>query len=54
MKMKHVDILITFIGLAGLITIGLMSITDHKADRYFSVVPVQIFFASLFIAGYKL
>ena len=52
MKMKYVDIIFTIIGLAGLITIGLMSIADSQATDIISAVPVQLIFASFFIAGY--
>jgi uncharacterized membrane protein YqjE len=50
--MKKVDLIISIIGLIGLITLSIFAITDSRSVDIISGVIVQLLFASLFIAGY--
>lgn len=50
--MKKLDLILTIVGMIGLITLSLMAIIDPKATDIVSGIIVQLLFASLFIAGY--
>ena len=50
--MKKVNLIISFIGLIGMVILSVLCIADSKAPDIVSVIPATILFSSLFIAGY--
>jgi hypothetical protein len=49
---KKIDLIISIIGLVGLITLSIIAMIDSQATDIVSGVIVQLLFASLFISGY--
>lgn len=52
MSKKYLDLILTGIGIIGMILIAAISIIDSHATDLISAIPVQILFAAIFIAGY--
>lgn len=49
---NKVNISMIIVGIIGMVVIALVSIIDSKATDITSAIPVQLFFAAIFIAGY--
>jgi len=50
--MKKIDLIISIIGLVGLVTLSIIAMIDSQATDIVSGVIVQLLFTSLFISGY--
>ncbi len=49
---NKVNLTMIILGGLGMIVIALVSIIDSQATDITSAIPVQLFFAAIFIAGY--